>query len=70
MLIAGTPGVGKTTLAERVAEETSLELIDVGKRARERDLVEEYDEELGAHVIDEEQVWLLTAVSRAGGTTL
>lgn len=57
ILVSGTPGTGKTTLATRLAEKVQeLTYVDFGKEAKERDCREEYDEELECWVIDEEKV--------------
>eukprot|EP00700_Malawimonas_jakobiformis_P001595 EC721870.1.p1 GENE.EC721870.1~~EC721870.1.p1 ORF type:complete len:170 (+),score=36.32 EC721870.1:47-556(+) len=56
ILITGTPGTGKTTLAERVAAATGLRHINVTELAKEKDYVEEYDEELDTFIIDEDKV--------------
>jgi adenylate kinase len=55
-LITGTPGTGKTTLAERVCQETSLTMISVNELVKARGLHEGRDEEFDALVIDEDRV--------------
>ena len=35
ILICGTPGTGKSTLAEKVAEETGWKLVNVGQYAKD-----------------------------------
>lgn len=57
VLITGTPGTGKSSLAERVAAAVEgFKRIDVSQLAKEQDMLEEFDEELDTHVIDEDKV--------------
>lgn len=56
VLITGTPGTGKTTIATDVAMQLGLRHIDVGAYARGQDLVESYDEKLDCHVLNEDAV--------------
>eukprot|EP00218_Dolichomastix_sp_CCMP3274_P007771 CAMPEP_0170139490 /NCGR_PEP_ID=MMETSP0033_2-20121228/5693_1 /TAXON_ID=195969 /ORGANISM="Dolichomastix tenuilepis, Strain CCMP3274" /LENGTH=189 /DNA_ID=CAMNT_0010375609 /DNA_START=41 /DNA_END=610 /DNA_ORIENTATION=+ len=56
VLVTGTPGTGKSTLAAAVAAETGLKLVDVGARVRDGGLHEGWDEEFKAHIVDEDKV--------------
>lgn len=56
VLITGTPGTGKSTVASEIALELGLRHVDVGQFARERDLVEMYDNKLDCHVLHEDAV--------------
>jgi len=56
ILIAGTPGVGKSTLCELVAEATGMEWIDVSQIAKTQKLFEGYDSTYGCHVLNEEKL--------------
>lgn len=56
MLVTGTPGVGKSTLSAELAADLGLRHIEVGAFARERDLVESYDDKLKCHVLQEDAV--------------
>jgi len=56
ILVAGTPGVGKTTTCEQVAEATGLEWVDVSKIAKDNKLFDGYDPTYGCHVLDEEKL--------------
>lgn len=56
ILITGTPGVGKSSIAKAVAEKASITWFDVSKLAVERGLVEEFDEKYNCPVIDEDKV--------------
>ena len=56
VLITGTPGTGKSSLAERVAAAAGMTQYDVSATAKAEKMVEEYDEEMDTHVIDEDAV--------------
>lgn len=57
ILVTGTPGVGKTTLCKKLcAKFQSLKHINVGDFAKENDCLEEWDDELQCHVLDEDKV--------------
>jgi len=56
VLIAGTPGVGKTTVAREVAKRLGVTCVNVAELAVNEGLVAGYDSERGAYVIDEEAV--------------
>ncbi|KAL0230248.1 hypothetical protein PCE1_003809 [Barthelona sp. PCE] len=52
--ITGTPGVGKTTLAELVAENTGLELLSIKEAIFENKLYDSYDSEADTYDVDDE----------------
>jgi len=52
----GTPGVGKSTLCEQLAERTGLEWLEVGQIAKDCECFEEYDEVYQCPVLDEDKV--------------
>ena len=57
VLITGTPGTGKTSLAERVAAAVDdLTRIDVSQLAKDGDMLESFDATHDTHVIDEDKV--------------
>ena len=58
IIITGTPGTGKTTHAQLLAEESPIPLkhINVGDLVKEKGLYEEYDEEWQSYTVDEDRV--------------
>ena len=62
ILVTGTPGTGKTVLANELAQRTGLNYINVGDLAKEKDLYDGWDEECSCHVLDEDRVCLLVCI--------
>ncbi|ETW10163.1 hypothetical protein H310_00533 [Aphanomyces invadans] len=56
ILVTGTPGTGKTTLCQLLAERTSLRNVNVGDLVKERDLHAGRDEAFDCFVLDEDKV--------------
>ena len=58
IIITGTPGTGKTTHAELLAQESPLPLkhVNVGDMVKEKGLYEEFDEEWQSYNVDEDKV--------------
>ncbi|XP_050340414.1 LOW QUALITY PROTEIN: adenylate kinase isoenzyme 6 homolog [Bactrocera neohumeralis] len=55
ILITGTPGTGKTTMAASIAQELdNFEHIEVGKLVKEHKFFSSYDEEFDTHIIEED----------------
>ncbi len=50
--ITGTPGTGKTSVAERLAEQTDMEYVSINKVARKKDCIISYDEKRKSDVVD------------------
>ncbi|KAL1302572.1 hypothetical protein AAFC00_002953 [Neodothiora populina] len=68
IIITGTPGVGKTTHCQQLAESSGLAHLDVNKVVKERNCDDGYDEELKSVIVDEDK--LLDAIEselEAGG---
>jgi len=56
ILITGTPGTGKSTLAEELATRTGLQHICVGVLAKDEQLYDGYDPEYGCPILDDDRV--------------
>ncbi|TYZ62347.1 hypothetical protein PybrP1_002598 [[Pythium] brassicae (nom. inval.)] len=56
ILVTGTPGTGKTSMCQRIAERTPLQHVNVGDLVKERELHEGRDEEFDTLVLDEDKV--------------
>lgn len=56
ILITGTPGTGKTTMATALAEATQLRHVNIGDLVREKNLHDGWDEEFDCHIINEDLV--------------
>ena len=56
IIITGTPGVGKTSHAEAVAEATGLKHLAINKFAEDQDCYDGKDEELNSGIVDEDKV--------------
>ncbi|CAG8609802.1 3699_t:CDS:2, partial [Ambispora leptoticha] len=56
ILITGTPGTGKSTLAELTAQNTGLSYINVGTLVKEKLLHEGYDEDYQSYILNDDKV--------------
>ncbi len=58
IIITGTPGTGKTTHAQLLADESPVPLkhINIGDLVKEKGLYEEYDQEWQSYTVDEDKV--------------
>ncbi|KAL8440171.1 hypothetical protein Efla_003536 [Eimeria flavescens] len=56
LLVTGTPGVGKTTFSQQLAEELEFTYLNVAKLISEESLFQEWDDELKCSIFDEERV--------------
>lgn len=64
IIITGTPGVGKTTHAQLLAQNCAGELkhLAINQVAKERDCYDGKDEELGSWIVDEDKVCIESSV--------
>jgi adenylate kinase len=58
IVITGTPGTGKSTHAQMLAEESpiSLKHINIGDWVKEKRLFEDFDHEWQSYTVDEDKV--------------
>jgi adenylate kinase len=56
IIITGTPGVGKTSHCELLAENTRLKHLSINKIVKERDCREGWDDELKCYIVDDDKV--------------
>ncbi|ETW75806.1 hypothetical protein HETIRDRAFT_430314 [Heterobasidion irregulare TC 32-1] len=58
IIITGTPGTGKSTHAQLLAEESPVPLrhVNVGELVKDKDLHEGYDEEWQSYTVDEDKL--------------
>ncbi|KAI8066777.1 AAA domain-containing protein [Gongronella butleri] len=56
ILVTGTPGTGKTTTSEMIAEATGLQHINVGDLVKAKQFYEGYSEEYDTHILDEDKL--------------
>jgi adenylate kinase len=66
IIITGTPGVGKTSHCELVAERTGLRHVSVNQLVRDRDCHDGWDEERKCWIVDDDKVRLLVGLRRFG----
>ena len=57
ILLTGTPGTGKTTHAQLLAQQSPVPLkhINVGELVKEKGLYENFDEEWQSYIVDEDK---------------
>lgn len=58
IIITGTPGVGKTSHCELLAERTGLAHLSVNDVVKERECHEGWDDEFQSWIVDEDKVCL------------
>ncbi|KAF2142907.1 uncharacterized protein K452DRAFT_317800 [Aplosporella prunicola CBS 121167] len=56
IIITGTPGVGKTSHAELLAQNTGLKHMSINQVAKEHDCYDGFDEELNTAIVDEDKL--------------
>jgi len=63
IIITGTPGVGKTSHCELLAERTGLTHLSVNDFVKERECHEGWDDEYQSWIVDEDKVCLSPPLS-------
>lgn len=56
IIVTGTPGTGKTTHCEVLAEKTGLKHLSVNQVVKERECHESWDDEYQSWIVDEDKV--------------
>ena len=56
IIITGTPGVGKTTHCEQLAESLGLRHLGINQVVKDRECHEGWDEEFQSWIVDEDKV--------------
>lgn len=56
IIITGTPGVGKSTTAEQLAQKTGLKHVDINKVVKEHNCGSGYDDDLKTTIVDEDRL--------------
>lgn len=56
VLVTGTPGTGKSTTCQQIAEATGLQYVGIGELVKSQDLHCGWDGEFSCHIIDEDKV--------------
>lgn len=58
ILVTGTPGTGKSTTAQLIAQESPVPLqhINVGEWVKDKNLYEEFDSEWQSYIVDDDKV--------------
>ena len=62
-MITGTPGVGKTTHCELLAQKTGLRHLSVNDVVKDKGCHEGWDEEYSCWIVDEDRVRIMTTSS-------
>ena len=56
IIVTGTPGVGKTTHCESLAERTGLRHVSVNRIVKDKDCHEGWSDEYQSWIVDEDKV--------------
>ena len=67
IIITGTPGTGKTTHSEQLAESLGLRYLGINEVIKDKGCDEGFDEEFQSIIVDEDKVWEQSAWWRAYG---
>jgi MoxR-like ATPase len=67
IIITGTPGVGKTTHCEMLAQNTGLKHLSINDVVKERGCHDGYDEEFKSWIVDEDKVCIFPCLMWKNG---
>ena len=67
ILVTGTPGTGKTTLSQNLAQSLGMNHIEVGKLVKEKELHDGWDEEFQSYLLNEDKVKLIISFLNGEG---
>jgi adenylate kinase len=56
IVVTGTPGVGKTALAKRLARKTQSDYLNIGEHVRKKRLYRSFDRSTRSYIIDERRL--------------
>lgn len=56
IVVTGTPGVGKTTMCEQLAQSTGLKHLSINDVVKDKACHEGWDDELKTWIVDEDKV--------------
>ncbi|MCD6547650.1 MAG: adenylate kinase family protein [Nanoarchaeota archaeon] len=56
LIISGTPGVGKSSVAKELSKKLNAKLVDLEKIAKENNIVVTYDKKAKSYVVDESKL--------------
>jgi broad-specificity NMP kinase len=56
IIVTGTPGVGKTSHCELLAQKTSLKHLSINDVVKDKSCHEGFDEEMKSYIVDEDKV--------------
>ena len=62
IIVTGTPGVGKTTHCEILAQDTGLKHLSINDIVKQRDCHDGYDDDFNSWIVDEDKVLSLSLV--------
>ncbi len=54
ILVTGTPGTGKSSLAETIAKKIGFKYVNIGDLVKQKNFFSEYDAEFDTHILDED----------------
>lgn len=68
IIVTGTPGVGKSSHCELLAEATGFKLLSINQIVKDRECREEWDDELKSWIVNEDKASNQSSEARVNGT--